>query len=232
MEGEHEPNTRIEARAYTCYDRNRVVHYSGSPKSAFTVQDFTCTDGRVAKWIQGRSLVASNTLLVCNQLLHTDDVIQCSIQGALCTLIWFAMASDQLTVGSLHSKAALSFVGKSVLVLSNEQARNFLRLLGRPDQATELHATVVKPRKKVVRWKSDQATELRTTMVKASKKVVRWKSCVSSVIPVSKEASRKRPLAANTSIQSNLNEIPAVKMDTKKKSLMPSRVNLNTVSFC
>jgi hypothetical protein len=198
VDGGHEPNASFEACAYACYDQSRLVHFSGSPESTFTVQDFTCTDGRVAKWIQGRSLVS---LLVCNQLFHADDVIQCSVEhGTLCTLTWLAMASDQLTLGSLHSKAARTFVGRSVLVLSNEQAQSFLRLLGRPDQAAELNAAVVKARKKVVRWKS----------------------CVSSLIPSSKgrgdEASRKRPLAANTNIHSNLNIIPAVKMDTSKKA--------------
>jgi hypothetical protein len=205
VDGGHEPDTSIQACAYACYDRNRLVHHSGSPEAAFTVQAFTCTDGRVAKWIQGRSLVSANTQLVCNQLFHADDVIQCSVeQGALCTLTWLAMASDQLTVGSLHSKAARTFVGRSVLVLSNEQAHSFLRLLGRTDQAAELHAAILKTRKKVLR-------------------VVHWKSCVSSVIPSSKkigdEASRKRPLAANTSIHSNLKIIPGVKVDTSKKNL-------------
>jgi uncharacterized protein (DUF1778 family) len=196
----------IEARAYACYDQSRLVHYSGSPESAFTVQDFTCTDGRVAKWIQGRSLVSTKTSLVCNQLFHADDVIKYSRikQGAFCNLTWLAMASDQLTVGSLHSKAARTFVGRSVLVLSNEQAQSFLHLLGRPDQAAELHAAMP---------------------VRAPKKVVRWKSCVSSVIPSTSkgrggddEAFHRSPLAVNRSIYSNLKIIPAVTMDTKNKS--------------
>jgi hypothetical protein len=195
----------IEACAYACYDQSRLVHYSGSPESAFTVQDFTCTDGRVAKWIQGRSLVSTKTSLVCNQLFHADDVIKYSRikQGAFCNLTWLAMASDQLTVGSLHSKAARTFVGRSVLVLSNEQAQSFLHLLGRPDQAAELHAAMP---------------------VRAPKKVVRWKSCVSSVIPSTSkgrggdEAFHRSPLAVTRSIYSNLNIIPAVTMDTKNKS--------------
>ena len=88
------------------------------------------------------------------------------LRSALCTLTWLAMASDQLTEGSLHSKAAArtSLVGRSVFVLSNEQAQHFLRLLGNPEQAAEPYAS----------------------MVRAPKKVVRWKSCVSSVIPSSK----------------------------------------------
>lgn len=206
VDGGHEPTTSIEARAYTCYDQSRAVHYSGAPESIFTVQDFTCTDGRAAKWIQGRSLVSTKTSLVCNQLFHADNVIQCSIRkgGALCILTWHAMASDQLTAGgSLHSKAARKFVGRSVLVLSNEQGQHFLRLLGKPDQAAELHAA---------------------SMVRAPKKVVRWKSCISSVIPSSKggrgdEAFHRSPLAVkNRSICSNSNIIPAVTMDTKNKS--------------
>jgi hypothetical protein len=92
---------------------------------------------RALRWL------AAKSSLVCNQLFHTD--IQCSSQSKArfvpCGSQWCPI---RLTVGSLHSKAARTFVGRSVLVLSNEQTQHFLRLLGRLDQTDELPRAMAK----------------------------------------------------------------------------------------
>jgi hypothetical protein len=248
VEHGHKTNTTsIEVCAYKCYDENKVVHYSNCcepPVATFIVKDFPCKDGRVAKWILGRSLATLPTRrLICSQLFYATDGITSSTDGEVSTLTWFAKTSDQLTAGSdeykMHSKPARMFTGKSVLVVTNDQAQSFLRLLGRPDKAAELQGAITGVHNEAVNEKSCEAAILAggegvgqhvykrpSVMRKSILRKSNSKSAPAAktdlkeadTIEGVKAIAYQRPSAMRKSIlrKSNSNSTPAVKTDAKE----------------